>query len=604
MADANIAVASWLQRLAPDVAATVRRFPFAIILAACTTVVFLLSLNADWRLDEEGWLRLFIGFATGAVCAVAGVFFAESRPQARRTAIVLAYVLPVAVVALCQVRDAGWVVPFALPAASILWLSVSPFTRPGQGAEGEDLQRRFWWINQRAVATAALAALAFAVIAIGVAAIERSLSLLFGIESGDLFYRWVLPVVGLFLVPVYWLATLPRVDDYDATDMERPDFIASALGFLGEFVLAPFLGIYALILLAYTVQIAITQQLPTGTIGWMVMGFVVAGAATWLVLYPPFLDRKPLVRLFRRAWFWLTLIPLALFFLAVWIRVDAYGLTTERLLLVLGGLWAAILSVVFLLGRGDIRLIPALAGGILLVFSFGPWSYLAWPDHDQGARLSRLLADVKDPTASVSTPDWDADEQARARSAIDYLLHSNHGKQTLERILLDYGFVWEGSWTDPGTLMRDLGYPDNAVSRAESISGIRDETTGVDVSKTPLMLGKIRVSHDYDGDRFGYRFRVEGGEMVVRPTGVQPADPTVLARLSLGPWLEKQRRGSAGEPWGVVVEPWLDLNIEGRAFRIVVESFVIDIRHESDGPRRTLQTLEGVVFAAPAIPRP
>ncbi len=596
MADTNIAVASWLQRLAPDVAATVRRFPFAIVLAAFATAAFLMGANVNQWLDSEGWFRLFLGFATAAVCAVAGVYFAESRPQARRTAIVLAYALPVAVIALCQVRDGGWVVPFALPAASILWLSVSPFTRLGHGEERAEQQRRFWWINQRAVATAALAALAFLVIAIGVVAVERSLSVLFGIESSDLFYRWVLPFVGLFLVPVYWLATLPRMGDYDATDMERPDFIASAVGFLGEFVLAPFLGIYALILLAYTVQIAITQKLPTGTIGWMVLGFVVAGAATWLVLYPPFLDRKPLVRLFRRAWFWLTLIPLALFFLAVWIRVDAYGLTTERLLLVSGGVWGAILSVVFLIGRGDIRLIPALAGGILLVLSFGPWSYLAWPDHDQGARLSRLLSDVKDPTASVATPDWDAEEQARARSAVDYLFGSDHGKQTLERVLLDHGFVWEGSWTDPGLLMRDLGYPDGAVSQDVVNYAPRANDVPVDVSPTPFYIGHQEVwSGAVPRDLLGFNLTLnnEGALEVYR-------DGTRLSVVDLAGWAAAQRPDQ-------LTTPWIDFTAEGVNFRIVLTS--ASWRREGEGAtaRAVVTGLVGLLFADSgevSIPRP
>ena len=596
MADANIAVASWLQRLAPDVAATVRRFPFAIILAAGTTLVFLLMLNADQGLDEEGWFRLFIGFATAAVCSVAGVYFAESRPEARRMTILHGYVLPVAVVALCQVRDMGWVVPFALPAASVLWLSISPFTHVGRGADRVEQQRRFWWINQRAISTAALAGLAFVVIAVGIVAIERSLSVLFGIESSDLFYRWVLPVVGLFLAPVYWLATLPRVADYDATDMERPDFIASAVGFLGEFVLAPFLGIYALILLAYTLQIAVTQKLPTGTIGWMVLGFVVAGAATWIVLYPPFLDRKPLVRLFRRTWFWLTLIPLALFFLAVWIRVDAYGLTTERLLLMSGGIWAAILPVAFLIGRGDIRLIPALAGSILVIFSFGPWSYAAWPDHDQGARLSRLLADVKDPTATVSTPDWDADEQARARSAIDYLFGSDHGKDTLERVLLDHGFVWDGSWADPSNLMRDLGYPDGAVSQDVVSYAPRANGVPIDVSATPFYVGhqdvwQTPLAPDLAG--FNLTLSNDGALEVYR-------DGMVLLTKDLGEW------AAAQQPDTLTI-PWIDFTAEGVNFRIVLTSASWRREGEGASARAIVTGLVGLLFADSgevSIPRP
>ena len=404
MAESNVAVATWLQRLAPDVAATVRRFPFAIVLAAGATATFLLATNYSNWLDVESWMRLFLGLATAAVCAVGGVLFAESRPEAKRAAIVLAYVLPVAVAALMQVRDWGLVVPFTLVPASILWLAVSPVTRIGRGAAREEQQNRFWWLNERAITTAALAGLAFCIIAVGIAAIERSLSVLFGVETSQIFYSWVLPFTGLFLTPVYWLATLPRLNEFDPADLERPDFVAGAVGFMGQFVLVPFLAIYAAILLVYAGQIVITQRLPEGMIGWMVLGFVVAGAATSLVLHPAFMRRRPLVRLFHRAWWWLTVIPLVLFAIAVWVRVDAYGLTSERLMLISGGIWGALLALAFLFGREDIRLIPALAGAILLVFSIGPWSYSAMPNADQGKRLGALLALKADLTASVSSP--------------------------------------------------------------------------------------------------------------------------------------------------------------------------------------------------------
>src|SRR5690606_31332160 len=160
--------------------------------------------------------------------------------------------------------------------------------------------------------------------------------------------RWVVPVVLGFLVPFYWLATLPRLADHDPLQLERPDVVATAGGFAAQFIAAPLLLIYATILHAYAVQIAATQSLPQGLLGWMVLGFVVAGAAAWLVLHPPFLRERPVPRLFRRFWFWLTLIPLVLLAVAIFVRLDAYGLTMERVLVALGGLWAALLAVVFL----------------------------------------------------------------------------------------------------------------------------------------------------------------------------------------------------------------------------------------------------------------
>src|SRR5690606_12089240 len=119
-------------------------------------------------------------------------------------------------------------------------------------------------------------------IMLGLVSIERALAVLFRIGTGEFLYRWVTPVVFGRVAPVYWLSTLPRLSDYDAAALDRPDFVMAAGGAIARFVAAPLLFVYAAILLVYAVQIAVTQTLPQGMLGWMVLGFVVSGAATWL----------------------------------------------------------------------------------------------------------------------------------------------------------------------------------------------------------------------------------------------------------------------------------------------------------------------------------
>ena len=271
---------SWLERQAPDFVVTWRRFPLAISMAFIMTLIALGAMNDVEWLRQEVWARAAAGLATGAVLAVAGVYFADSRPEAKRLGAFLKYVLPLLAIAAFEVTDIAWFVPYALPAIAVLWLSVSPFTRIARGPAREEQQTCFWLVNHQAVATALIAAAAFAIISFGFLIIERSLSMLFGLDVARVFYQWLLPVTGLFLSPVYWLSTLPRLGDVQMGEAERPEFVSKAIGFLGQFVLVPLLLIYALILLAYTGQIVVTQKLPEGMIGWMVMGFVIVGAAT------------------------------------------------------------------------------------------------------------------------------------------------------------------------------------------------------------------------------------------------------------------------------------------------------------------------------------
>jgi hypothetical protein len=576
---------AWLEKQAPDFLLTGQRFPFAILFAALTTVVAIGALNGVDGMRDEEWARAALGFATAAVLAVAGVYFAESRPEARVLGAILKYGLPIAVAVAFQITDIGWFVPYALPAVAVLWLSVSPFTRIERGAPREEVQNRFWWVNFQAFATAVIAAAAFLIVALGLPAIERSLGILFGLETGQIFYNWVLPFTGFFLTPVYWLSTLPRLSAYRAEELARPDFLPRAFGFLGQFVLVPLLLIYSLILVAYAAQIVITQKLPQGMIGWMVLGFVVIGAATWLVLHPPFMRSRALVRLFRRWWFWLTLIPLALFFIAVWTRVDAYGLTDERMLLAIGGVWAAVLALVFIVGRGDIRLIPALAGLLLLLASVGPWNYANMPLVQQTMRLDALLMQPGKGGASFP-PDWTPEQVAKAASIMDFLASSPARDAKLAELLQRYGM--KSRAVTSASVLGELGYQHPAyVVPATGIAAQRDSLTQqVDVSATPILLGGLTIYAAGQATVAGLTFEIVANRFRILDQTAPGADLTE--------WIARQ-------PEGALVDPWIDFAIGERKYRYVIDYMTADL---AESGQRTLTYLGGTLFASTPTPTP
>lgn len=580
---------AWLEKQAPDFLLTWQRFWFAIVLAFANTLVVIGALNGVSWLQDEQWMRAALGLATGAVAAVAGVYFRESRPTARVAGLVLAYVLPLAAVGAFQVTDTAWLVPWALPAISLLWLSVSPFTRIERGAPRAEQQDRFWWINHQAIATAVIAAAAALIIGLGIAAIERSLSILFGFETGEIFYKAVLPFVGLFLAPVYWLATLPKLADFRAGEHDRADFLPLSIGFIGQFILVPLLVIYALILLAYAAQIAITQKLPQGMIGWMVLGFVVTGAATWLIVHPAFMRSRPLVRLFRGWWFWLTLAPLALFFIAVWVRVDAYGLTAERILLLAGGVWAAVLALVFIVGRGDIRLIPALAGFILLLLSVGPWNYSYLSQSTQAMRLDALVMNAgADKSASPPRGDWSAEEVAEARGIIDYLAGSREGQRAVREVMGKYGVTWDPAQDGSYVVLEALGISQPTTNGEPRFATLFRNFDGepVDVTATPYLIRPIGLYGDTAVDLPPLRFTMAGGAIRVGSAGSVDAD---LQPLDLTTWLAQQNTGS-------LVTPWIDFAVAGRSYRLVLQSISLDRGEDNAGPT-VLNSLEGQLFS-------
>jgi hypothetical protein len=548
-------------------------------------VVFLFFTNEQQFAQDEVWHRAFFGLATGAVCAVAGVYFAESRPRSPLANILVGWVLPLAVAASFEVTATEYFVPYVLPVVAVMWLSVSPVVSLGRGAGREELQNRFWWANHRAVESAMIGAAALLIICLGLIAITGALRLLFGVGLEDIVYRWMLPIAAFFLTPLYWLSTLPRLTDYAPGALDDPEFTSRAVGFLGQFLLVPLLLIYGLILVAYTVQIVVTRSIPQGIIGWMVPGFTIIGAATWLALYPAFLRDRPLVRFFRRWWFWLTLIPLALFFVAVWVRVDAYGFTPERLLLLTGGVWAALLSIAFLVRRGDIRLVPALAGGLLLAISIGPWNFVNLPVADQLGRLEALLA--------AGPAQWTAADAADARGAIQFLSygHDDRRPERLAALLARHGVTFRPDVDSPEGIMVALGYQGAPNPEQQLFDTVRRDplTAAVDVSATPFYIGSVALHGAGTVQSLGLWLKLDGRTLSYAASGHAPDALT----LDLGDWIDRQGKD--------LVDPAVAFTVSGVDYRLVLDE--MELTHRGHAPAE-ITRIAGVLFAdrPPATP--
>jgi len=580
-------ILGWVGRQAPDVAATTRRFPFAIFLLALGTV-FALWLIGDGSLAHEDLVaRLAAGLFTGAIFAVGGQLFAESGVGPRWLALLLAWAVPIAMLPALQVEATGWLVSPMLPFVAVLWVSVAGFTRIGSDAERPANENRFWWINHRAVTTAAVAIVGFLIVALGLVAIERSLAILFGLRLNDIVYEFILPVAGLFLTPVYWLATVPRLDEYDAEALERPEFLSRAIGFLGEFVLTPLLVVYALILVAYAVQIAVTGEFPNGLLGWMVPVFVVTGAANWLVLHPPFMRRHRIVRLFRRVWYWLTIVPLILFALAVWVRIEAYGLTWERVLLVAGGVWAVLLTAAFLSRRlGDIRLIPALAAVTLIALSVGPWNMLHLSRWHQEQRLVAAMTLAN--AAAGENPDWSDENAAVARGAVRYLSDSDEGRATLGRVLEERGYGTEPDRSGGHAVLDMLDLPEEFTDGGHAARQLNRPTNAapVDLTGTPLVHPDLMFHVGSNAlETAGLQFALEGMSLLVT------RNDTRLAEILLADWLARQQ----GE---MITDPVIEFEVDGVLHRLVVGRASYAISPEETGGGREITFVQATLAYA------
>ncbi len=585
-------IADWFTRQAPDVAATFRRFPLAVALLAIGTVLLIALLN-EWFVDGDDLFgRLMVGVLAGSFYAVAGALLNESRKIPAWLNILVGWAVPIAVALSLQVENTTWIVALMLPPVGLFWMSVSAFTVIGSGAERAEQQDRFWWLNHRAVTTGIVAGLGFILVALGLFAIDRSLSFLFGLELGDIVYKFILPVAGVFLTPLYWMSTLPRLDEFSRSEIDEPDFLSRAIGFMGQFVLSPLLVIYSLILIAYAVQIVLVGELPEGILGWMVLVFIITGAANWLVLHPGFMHTRPTVRWFRRLWFWLTIVPIGLYAVAVWIRIDAYGLTEERILLIAGGLWAALLTLAYLSRlAADIRIIPGLAGLLLLLIAIGPWNLFNLARSDQLSRLdSALMAAQTD-----SGFEWTDESAQQARGTIGYLTSENENREQLQTLLERYGVVedWEQG-ISPRAVYDALGIPELTTPDGETftyMSWNRGAEPGM-VTGMAVIYPPFQIHAQSETEMANLNFSLSGLDLVVSTTVTDPAATAEAATIvPLQEWIDSQ----LGEQ---IRNPVIGFTRGGVSYRLIVSA--ASVSRASEDAALSLNFIEGSLAASNA----
>ena len=579
----------WLKKLenfAPDISGVTKKFPLTIIFLAIGTLL-VIALTNDY-LPEKGdfWPLMALGFFTAAIFATAGRLFSQSRGGNIISIMFLEIIIPIAVISSMQIKSFSLFFPFFLPIIGVFWLSVSPFTKIGKGEERQKIQDKFWIVNHRAVASAIIAGAGFLIIALGVVAIERSLYFLFGLDISKIFYEYLLPFSGLFLVPLYWLSTTQDLDKISANELESPDFISKAIGFLGQFLFVPFLLAYALILLVYAVQIVFTQELPVGTLGWMVLGFTITGAVAWLLVYPSFMHQKTLVRLFRFSWFWLTLIPLIMFAIGVYIRVQAYGLTEPRMLLIAGGVWAILLSIFFLSNKlADIRLMPLLACVIFLVLSMGPFNISNLPIINQAARLQSAISNaIPIAQSTFENPQWSKEGAKKAIGALTYLYNDDAGKVKLQDLFSQNGLEYNptSSLLDQLKQLKLDSFKSEDADIFHSLEPVNNNYPNL--YDTPYYLGGVEI---YKHASMPVYIGELGFGVSPKAININTKNSEVIS-IKLADWLKEQEDE-------LLTNPEINFTIDNINYRLIVE-FIAFNKNSSDD--LDLERLEALLFSS------
>ncbi|MFA7284701.1 MAG: DUF4153 domain-containing protein [Candidatus Absconditabacterales bacterium] len=229
----------------------------------------------------------------------------------------------------------------------------------------------------------AIALVSAVIIGGGVAISVVSIEYLFDLQVNDTTYTDI------------WLCAFALVGStvrlVSLSDRDKQTNYMQLLRFFGLYIFLPLAILYACILLLYALQIAITQELPRGVVTWMVVGYTCFGMIGYLFTYMLRRDYASVKRI-HQGYFISVLVFSILLFVAIGVRINEYGLTSPRYLIVAFGLWMVIMSIISLTkAKYSLTAIVSTLVILLGISTFGPQSASQLPIDLQYKKIIRLL---------------------------------------------------------------------------------------------------------------------------------------------------------------------------------------------------------------------
>jgi hypothetical protein len=371
-------------QLLPDLGSTVGRFPLSTLAAVAFASYYLV-----WPDHLRNGVDTSIGLALCAafLSSLGVTLCAEARHSHRGLTLGAGVAVSAIFGALCLAGPRIELNPELLLGGLTLLVGLAPFVRgPGDNA-------MFWLFNHRLWVGWAMSVLAALIFAGGASSIVESLHYLFDITLPENTHQRIWVLAGGLIGPVYWLSQVPRRFDVPAVEGPQTETVSQMTAAIAKFIAVPLLLIYAVILHAYVIKIGVEGTLPNGRLGWAVSLFSISVAAGALIVFPTRESGGRLVALFWRVWPWLLFLPWIFLMLAIGQRIGQHGLTEQRYLIGLLGLWIAALIVSQGLSRRDLRWIPGVLGALFIAASFGSWGDFGWPLRWQvGILKAKLVA--------------------------------------------------------------------------------------------------------------------------------------------------------------------------------------------------------------------
>ena len=248
----------------------------------------------------------------------------------------------------------------------------------------------FWQYNRILFTRLILSAVYSGFLYGGIALALGALHLLFDIDIEDELFGQLFIFIAGFFNTWFFISGMP--DDFD--ELDQIEHYPFGLKVFSQYILLPLLLLYLVILYMYGGKIIALWDWPKGVVSWLIVVVSVLGIFTFLLIHPyGQKEENSWIKKFTKIFYFLVVPLIVLLFLAISMRLADYGITINRYIIILLGIWLTLVSCYFIIGKNNIKFIPVSLCVMMLLMSFGPWSMFSISENSQANRLEQILTE-------------------------------------------------------------------------------------------------------------------------------------------------------------------------------------------------------------------
>lgn len=236
----------------------------------------------------------------------------------------------------------------------------------------------------------ALRTIAFSVsLFLGFVSLLWAIDNLFGLSIHENVYIDFALIIFIVFATIFFLNGIPK----DFTIFNQKVEYKKSIKSFTQYVLMPITLLYMAILYLYALKVLMEARFPNGWICIPILIFSAIGVFTYLQVYPVRQDKSNKLFFNFNKYFFYTLLPLlALYFISILQRIKAYGLTEDRYLVFVLGIWLLVVSIYCIVSEIDnIIVIPISLCLLLSISAIGPWGMFQLSGRNQLYRLEKIL---------------------------------------------------------------------------------------------------------------------------------------------------------------------------------------------------------------------